>query len=431
MRSTWRAELPLDHPPPPVAASLAERFASARATTERLVEGLSDEDCLLQSMPDASPLKWHLAHVSWFFETFVLAPHAARYLPFDPAFALLFNSYYVSLGERHARPERGLLSRPSLAEVRRYRRHVDAGVGELLATGALPAEALALVELGIQHEQQHQELILTDLKHHFSRNPLSPAFRSRMLAHDPMARAAPLGFVRRDAGIVEIGHDGRGFAFDNELPRHRAFVEAFEIGDRLVTNAEYRDFMDDHGYARPELWLSEGWDVVQRERWHAPLYWRDDGGAFTLHGLEPLGNADPVVHLSYYEADAYARWADARLPTEAEWEAIARTQAPDADAALLGSGALHPRPARTDATRPAQLYGDCWEWTLSAYLPYPGFRSAAGAVGEYNGKFMINQMVLRGGSVATPASHIRASYRNFFPTAARWQFSGLRLARSV
>ncbi|CAN5216188.1 ergothioneine biosynthesis protein EgtB [soil metagenome] len=415
------------------SATLVERFAAVRATTERLVEGLSEEDCLLQSMPDASPVKWHLAHSSWFFETFVLAVHQGGYRVFDPAFAVLFNSYYVSIGARHTRAERGMLSRPPLSDVRRYRRHVDACIAALLSSADVAPAALELVELGLQHEQQHQELILTDLKHHFSRNPLAPAYRSRGAANEA-ADAAPsaLSFVRFEAGVEQVGHSGGGFAFDNELPRHRVFVEAFELGDRLVTNAEYRAFIDDHGYGRPELWLSEGWDVIQREHWTAPLYWLGDGTAFTLYGIEPLAPADPVVHLSYYEADAYARWAGARLPTEAEWEVAASAAAPSSDDGLLDSGALHPRAAEAaNGVVLRQLYGDCWEWTQSAYLPYPGFSTAPGAVGEYNGKFMINQMVLRGGSVATAASHIRASYRNFFPTGARWQFSGVRLARSV
>ncbi|CAN5458542.1 ergothioneine biosynthesis protein EgtB [soil metagenome] len=425
--------MPLDaRSPRSATATLAERFHAVRATTERLVEGLTDEDCLVQSMADASPVKWHLAHSSWFFETFVLAQYQAGYREFDAAFAVLFNSYYISVGARHTRAERGVLSRPPLADVRRYRRHVDACVATLLASGTLPAAALDLVELGLQHEQQHQELILTDLKHHFSRNPLAPVYRSRSVPLEQAVAPDALQFVRFDAGVHRVGHEGPGFCFDNELPRHRVFVEAFELADRLTTNAEYQAFIDDDCYSRADLWLAEGWDVIQGQGWTAPLYWLGDGTSFTLHGIEALAASDPVVHLSYYEADAFARWAGARLPTEDEWEVAASTNRPASDDGLLESGALHPRRATArQGSALRQLYGDCWEWTQSAYLPYPGFSTAPGAVGEYNGKFMINQMILRGGSIATSATHIRASYRNFFPTAARWQFSGVRIARSV
>jgi ergothioneine biosynthesis protein EgtB len=407
---------------------LAARFESIRRTTDRLCEGLSAEDCQLQSMEDASPVKWHLAHTSWFFETFVLEPALAGYRPLDPAYRVLFNSYYVGVGERHPRAQRGLLSRPSLEEVRRYRRHVEQGVLQLLQGS--PAERwLALIELGLQHEQQHQELILTDLKHHFACNPLLPAYRPAPAA--ARAPAEPLRYRAFDGGLVDIGHAGEGFAFDNEAPRHRVWLEPFELAQRLVTEGELLAFIEDGGYRRPELWLSEGWDACQRQQWQAPLYWRrDDAGTwsrFTLQGLRPLEPSVPACHVSYYEAEAYARWAGARLPTEAEWEHAARS-APIAEGALLDDAWFHPAPASTHEGL-AQMRGDCWEWTGSAYLPYPGYRPAAGAVGEYNGKFMINQMVLRGGSCATPRDHVRPSYRNFFPPAARWQFSGIRLAR--
>jgi ergothioneine biosynthesis protein EgtB len=406
------AILPAEHHDP------ALRYAAVRAQTEALAAPLSAEDCALQSMPDASPVKWHLGHTSWFFETFVLGGD-----PWRSEFRVLFNSYYHGIGERHPRPERGLLSRPSLEEVRAYRASVDERMQALFLSPAWHERA-ALVELGLNHEQQHQELILTDLKHLFSRNPLFPVYKKQaVLKNNP---PGPMGWRRFPAGVREIGHEGAGFAFDNEQPRHRVFAAAFELADRLVTNGEFRGFIEDGGYRRPELWLSEGWDLSRAHDWSAPLYWRSGhelGEEFTLHGLRAIVPAEPVLHLSYLEADAYARWAGARLPTEAEWEIAAQGRPVEGN--LLDSGRLHP------AGGPSPAFGDAWQWTSSAYAPYPGFRAASGAVGEYNGKFMVNQYVLRGGSCATPASHVRASYRNFFPAAARWQFSGMRLARNV
>jgi ergothioneine biosynthesis protein EgtB len=401
------AILPAEHSDP------ASRYAAVRAQTEALAAPLSAEDCALQSMPDASPVKWHLGHTAWFFETFVLGG-----APWREEFRVLFNSYYVGVGERHPRPERGLLSRPTLDEVRAYRASVDERM-RVLFRGAAWREHAALIELGLNHEQQHQELILTDLKHLFSRNPLFPAYAKGEL---PAADPRPLRWQRLPAGVREIGHAGPGFAFDNEQPRHRVFAAAFEIAERPVTNADFRAFMDHGGYRRPELWLAEGWDLARARDWSAPLYWRG-GDEFTLHGLQAIDPASPVAHVSYFEADAYARWGGARLPTEAEWEIAAQDGPRQGN--FLESGRLHP------AAGGSGFFGDVWQWTSSAYAPYPGFRAASGAVGEYNGKFMVNQYVLRGGSCATPASHVRATYRNFFPAEARWQFSGIRLARDT
>ncbi len=386
--------------------ALSDAFARIRTQSLALAEGLSAEDCQLQSMPDASPVKWHLAHSTWFFETFVLAAVDAAYQPVDPAYRELFNSYYVGIGARAPRAERGLMSRPSLDQVVAYRKTVDARLLAVLTEGRLDDDMLDRIELGLHHEQQHQELIVTDLKHHLSRNPLYPAYRSE----NEVVTEASLQWIRFAADVHAIGHAGDGFAFDNERPRHRVFAEAFALASRLVSNAEYQAFIDDGGYARPELWLSDGWDAVRADGWQTPLYWFDDGSHYTLAGRQPRAAAAAVCHVSYYEADAYARWAEARLPTEAEWEVAAQS---------VDSAAL------------VQLTGERWQWTHSAYLPYPGFQPATGAVGEYNGKFMINQMVLRGGSCATPPGHLRNSYRNFFPPATRWQFSGIRLARSV
>jgi ergothioneine biosynthesis protein EgtB len=405
-----------------------ERYRQVRRATEALAAPLSAEDQMVQSMPDASPVKWHLAHTTWFFETFVLqgleGEPGAR-----PDRALLFNSYYEAVGTRVARAHRGLLSRPSLAEVQAYRRAIDERMARWLEADRLPAERARLVELGLAHEEQHQELILTDIKHALFANPLAPAY-TEAPAGDPAGRGRPLVWRRHEERIAWIGHDGAGFSFDNERPRHRALVAGFELASRLVTADEYLEFIRDGGYRRATLWLSDGWAEVQASGWQAPLYWGEEEGGwcvYTLRGRRPLDPGEPVCHLSYYEADAYARWAGARLPTELEWEVAAGE--PGTEGAFLESGALHPTAAGGEG--PAQLFGDCWEWTASAYAPYPGFRPEEGAAGEYNGKFMSGQMVLRGGSCATPRSHIRATYRNFFPPGARWQFSGVRLARDL
>ena len=412
---------------------LPARFDRVRATTRELAAPLSPEDQLLQSMPDASPTKWHLAHTTWFFEAFVLRAFVAGYAPFPGDFAALFNSYYHSVGPQHPRGARGLLSRPGLAEVLEYRRHVDGAIDTLLRAGALDHQALAAVELGLQHEQQHQELLLTDIKHALSCNPLQPAYRRA--ASMPRSSAARLEFVGFEAATALVGapaanERGAGFCFDNELPRHPVLLAPFRIASRLVTNAEYRGFIEDGGYREPLLWLSDGWAEVVRHDWRRPLYWSASlDHEFSLEGETPIDPGAPVTHVSLYEADAFARWAGARLPAEAEWEHVASPNIVDGN--FLDSGALRPRVAQAGAGAVSQLFGDAWEWTQSAYSAYPGFRAPAGALGEYNGKFMINQMVLRGGSCASPRSHLRASYRNFFPPAARWQFSSIRLAQDA
>jgi ergothioneine biosynthesis protein EgtB len=406
------------------------RYLSIRQATLALAAPLSAEDCAIQSMPDASPVKWHLAHTTWFFETFVLAPHCRGYRPFEPAYRVLFNSYYNTVGDKHPRPERGMLSRPGLDEILTYRHHVDTAMLAMLEAEQ-PPELARLIELGMQHEQQHQELILTDVKHLLSRNPLKPAYRK--LWPLTAIRAREPRWIAFAGGLREIGHAGSDFCFDNETPRHRVWLEPFRIASHPVTHGDFIDFIDDGGYRRPELWLSAGWEAATARDWQAPQYWeRRDGQwyAFTLHGEVPVDPNTPVCHVSFFEAEAFARWASARLPTEAEWEVAAR-DVPRAGN-FLESGALHPlalREAPEGAL--AQAFGDVWEWTRSDYGPYPGFKPAAGAVGEYNGKFMCGQYVLRGGSCVTPSTHIRASYRNFFPPDARWQFSGLRLARDA
>jgi ergothioneine biosynthesis protein EgtB len=417
--------------PPSSRGSQDERdwavmFAAVRTATRSLVASLGPEDMQAQSMPEASPVKWHLAHTTWFFETFVLA-ELPGHRPFHHGYAELFNSYYNSVGTPHARPQRGLLTRPVLAEVLAYRDHIDTAIHEALAGDRLSAALLQRLELGLHHEQQHQELILTDVLHLLAHNPLQPAFHEPGpgdMLEQPDA-PAPDGDLwhAHPGGIVEVGHAGRGFAFDNEGPRHRALLRPFELAARPVRNAEFLAFIRDDGYRRPELWLSDGWDAVQRHAWRAPLYWSADlATRFTLHGPRPIDLDAPVCHVSFYEADAFARWAGARLPTEHEWESVADEQPVTGN--FVESDRLEPTPQVTP-----QLFGDVWVWTASPYVAYPGFAPAAGALGEYNGKFMCNQMVLRGGSCATPGSHIRASYRNFFPPEARWQFSGLRLAR--
>jgi len=413
-------------------SAVLEDFLAVRQATLDLCDGLSPEDCALQSMPDASPVKWHLGHTSWFFETFILEKTIPHYRHFNREFRVLFNSYYVTVGERHPRPERGLLSRPGFAEILAYREHVNTQMEHLLRRrGMLSQELTDLIELGMHHEQQHQELIVTDLKHLLSRNPLKPAYR-KSPQKTSEATATTQKWHAYPDGLHHIGYDGNGFFFDNEQPRHRVFVGEHELAHGPVTNAEYLAFIADGGYTRPELWLSEGWDTVRAQGWIGPLYWEQRDGdwtAFTAFGMQKIEPAEPVCHVSYYEADAYARWARARLPTEAEWEVAARNAS--ADGNFADNGLFHPQPGQAlhADQEPSQMFGDVWEWTQSSYAPYPGYKTPAGAVGEYNGKFMVNQYVLRGGSCATPRSHIRATYRNFFPAAARWQFSGIRLAR--
>ncbi|MEL4177227.1 ergothioneine biosynthesis protein EgtB [Roseateles sp. PN1] len=393
---------------------LSNRFEAVRQQSLRLAAPLSAEDCCVQSMPEASPSKWHLAHTSWFFETFLLEPFEAGFKPFHPAFRVLFNSYYNGVGDKHPRAQRGLLTRPDLDEVLAYRAAVDQRILALLQARSGDARIAELMELGLQHEQQHQELMLTDLLHLLAQNPLQPAYRSE--AQDVTPAEPELGWLHFAGGLQDIGHRGGGFCFDNELPSHQQFLQPFELATRLVSNAEFLAFVEAGGYHQPELWLAEGWDWLRSQGLRKPLYWRQDEEAhrwlaFGLHGLQPLDPHAPACHLSLFEADAFARWAGARLPTEFEWEAAAR--------------------AASQIPALQQMHGQVWQWTSSSYAPFPGFAPAAGAVGEYNGKFMVNQYVLRGSSLATPAGHARDSYRNFFPAHTRWQFSGIRLARSV
>lgn len=406
-------------------------YRTVREASRGLGAPLSDADATVQSMPDASPAKWHLAHTTWFFETMVLAPNVPGYRVFDESFNFLFNSYYETIGERHPRPMRGMITRPSLDTVFAYREHVDNAVVALLDKTPSPAVA-ELVELGCHHEQQHQELLLTDILHLFAQNPLRPAYKDPGPVAVENDASAPARYRSYEGGIVEIGHDGEGFAFDCEGPRHRALIEPFRLADRLVTNGEWMAFIADGGYRDPLLWLSAGWATILAQRWSMPLYWQERDGEYwtmTLRGAQPVDRSAPVTHVSYFEADAFATWAGRRLPGEAEWEHAA------SDVTLEGnfadSGRLRPKPASMAGEGPRQMFGDVWEWTRSPFTPYPRFKPAEGAVGEYNGKFMCGQFVLRGGSCVTPAGHIRPTYRNFFPPDARWQFSGLRLAEDA
>ena len=388
------------------ADDLSTRFRIVRDATEALAANLTVEDQCVQSMPDASPAKWHRAHVTWFFEQFVLLPHVIDYTPFDPAFSFLFNSYYEAVGPRHPRPSRGLLTRPPAADVTRYRRHVDAAIQD--AISHLPADVLPVIELGLQHEQQHQELLMTDMLHAFAAHPFCPAMVPDW--QEPVGSAGEPSFVSRPGGLHSVGFEALGFCFDNETPRHSVFLQPHAIASRLVRNREWVAFVEDKGYRTPALWMSDGWATAQQEGWSTPLHWRDVDSAWFQAGpggLLPLNLDAPVRHISWYEADAFARWSGARLPTEFEWEAAA------ADPSIF------------------ERTGHVWQWTESAYRPYPGYRAAPGAIGEYNGKFMMNQMVLRGGSLATPAGHARPTYRNFFHPDKRWQFSGLRLAKDL
>ena len=412
-------------PPTSARPQLRAHYQAVRDDTERLAAPLSAEDQTVQSMPDASPTKWHRAHTTWFFETFLLQPHLPGYEVFDPAFNYVFNSYYEAVGPRHPRPSRGVLSRPGIAAVAAYRAHVDAAMHRLLAN--CPDPVADLITMGLHHEQQHQELLLTDIKHALASSPLLPAYTPRSPTSDDTP--PPLAWWPLEPGIHPIGHQpppgAPTFCFDNELPVHDALIRPVAIADRLVSNAEYRAFMDDGGYRRVELWLSEGWSLLQSEGWQAPAYWQPSAAgwtAYTLHGLEPVRDNEPVCHVSWFEAAAYAEWAGHRLPTEFEWEVAARQHGTPAT----------PEPARPHprALQPG-IHQDAWEWTASAYLPYPGYRPEPGALGEYNGKFMMNQMVLRGRSCATAPGHDRPSYRNFFPPSARWQFTGIRLARDL
>jgi ergothioneine biosynthesis protein EgtB len=412
------------------AETLLTQFTAVRQQTEALTAPLNPEDQMVQSCPEASPAKWHLAHTSWFFETFVLSPYLEGYRSLHPQFRNLFNSYYNAVGPQPEKTLRNTFSRPTLAEVQTYRRYVDEHIHKLLSARELPEDQLKIVELGFHHEQQHQELIVTDIKHAFWTNPLHPAYQRGSETAESAEAIPPQKAQTYQEDLYEIGSEASRFHFDNESPRHKVLVSDFRFGTRLVTCGEYLAFIEDRGYARPELWLSDGWKAVEAHRWCAPLYWEKIGREwfqFTCLGVRKLDEREPVCHVSYYEADAFARWAGARLPTEFEWE-VAASQL-EVDGNLLESGRFHPTVARsTQEDKPSQVFGDVWEWTASAYLPYHGYKASAGALGEYNGKFMCNQMVLRGGSCITPKSHIRASYRNFFTPETRWQFAGIRLA---
>jgi ergothioneine biosynthesis protein EgtB len=414
---------------PSAPSDLRGSYSLVRATTEELASVLSAEDQTVQSMPDVSPTKWHRAHMTWFFETFILGQYVPNYEPFNDAFAYIFNSYYEAVGARHPRHERGLLSRPGIEDITRYRHYVDEAMNDLFGNLDQPG-LVDLVTLGLHHEQQHQELLLMDIKHVLSRNPLHPAYIPGPPPGTGVA-APKAGWLEHDGGPVQIGHDGVGFGFDNEFPRHTVHLTPFGLADRPVTCGDWLSFMEADGYSRPEFWLSDGWAVVNAQNWSAPLYWFRDPDdpdhwlQFTLSGVHPVDPDEPVCHVSYYEADAYAHWTGMRLPTEAEWETIAVSHGEGDNLLAPGGPAPHPKPAISSNA----MYGDTWEWTSNAYSPYPGFRAAPGAVGEYNGKFMVSQYVLRGGCCATPHGHVRETYRNFFPPGARWAFSGVRLAR--
>jgi ergothioneine biosynthesis protein EgtB len=415
------------------SGALADKFRAIRRTSDVLCEPLEPEDCCIQSMPDVSPTKWHLAHTSWFFETFVLKPALPGFRSPNPQYEYLFNSYYNAVGRQYARPARGLLSRPTLAKVMDYRGHIDEAMDDLFTNylASEPNQALrAVIELGMHHEQQHQELMLMDIKHVFFCNPLRPAYRD--LPSTLEDDVPPLQWIRYNGELQSMGHDGLGFAFDNETPQHRAYVESFKIADRLITCGEYLEFMEDRGYERPELWLSDAWNIIQTRGWSAPLYWECEDRKWrimTLGGMRDLNPSEPVCHVSYYEADAYARWMDCWLPRESVWETVASSLPIQGN--FREEDLLHPAPlpSQNGTGSLAQMFGDVWEWTCSPYSAYPGFRAKDGALGEYNGKFMCNQVVLRGGSCATPISHIRATYRNFFPPDARWPFTGIRLTK--
>jgi ergothioneine biosynthesis protein EgtB len=417
------------------ASDLLARFHEVRNFSRRLAENLAPEDCVVQSMPEVSPTKWHLAHTTWFFETFILKKWITGYRDAVPEYAYLFNSYYNAAGVMHRRDLRGLISRPTVEETKKYRASINTDIDDLIANAdeKLLHEIEPIVILGIHHEQQHQELLITDIKHVFAQNPLYPVFQKANSDHRK-ADIPQTKFVEFDEATIEVGHDGDGFCYDNELPRHRALVLPFALANRLVTNGEYLEFMRDNGYSRPEFWLSLGWQTVNEQNWHAPLYWLERDGEwwnFTLSGLREVDPSEPVTHLSYFEADAYANWAGARLPTEFEWEHAAAKL--DIDGNFVETERFHPAPL-SESPRDiqlAQMYGDVWEWTRSAYSPYPGYRAEPGALGEYNGKFMCNQYVLRGGSCATSQTHIRKTYRNFFQPDKRWQFTGIRLARDL
>ena len=412
-------------------AILSERFRAVRGFSELLCETLVAEDYVIQSMPDVSPAKWHLAHTSWFFETFLLKPHLADYRAFHDDFEFLFNSYYNAVGERHCRPKRGLVSRPTVEETYKYRAYVDRHMEQLIETarGEKWQVLQPLLTLGLHHEQQHQELMQTDIKHVFTENPLRPIYRERKPIS---ATKTPLHWIEFEGGLHEIGFAEGEFCFDNETPRHKVFVQSFALASRPTTNAEYLEFMRDGGYEKPEFWLSMGWSTVQENKWQAPFYWEEKNGEWwqmTLAGMRRVEENEPVCHLSYFEADAFARYCGARLPTEAEWEIAAQNLPIEGNFAEDGN--YHPTPLQSRNSGLQQMFGDVWEWTQSSYAPYPGYAPPPGALGEYNGKFMCNQYVLRGGSCATPRSHIRRTYRNFFPPDACWQFSGVRLAKDV